>query len=169
MLQVFALQFVAVVAAAGFPPMQNGYQEPQAPAAAEYIGTWEFSGTQVRLTLLLRPNGTGHLADEVDTFPFEYSLDVDVDPARLELVYEVDMAFGRVSHSLVRLERTSEGDLLHWVSRHSDPGPPEWPESRGRTPPGVTWITFRRVQRKTLPPAPDDLVLKCDFAAVKAE
>jgi WD40 repeat protein len=119
--------------------------EAQEETGAGYVGTWEYDGPHVHFTFLLRPDGTGHLADEVHTFPFTYSLDAGSDPARLDLVYDVDMAFGRISHTLVRLERTDRGDLLHWVSRHSDSGPPEWPEASSRTPSGVTRITFHRV------------------------
>jgi hypothetical protein len=93
--------------------------EAQEETGAGYVGTWEYDGPHVHFTFLLRPDGTGHLADEVHTFPFTYSLDAGSDPARLDLVYDVDMAFGRISHTLVRLERTDRGDLLHWVSRHT--------------------------------------------------
>jgi hypothetical protein len=118
--------------------------EAQEDIGAGYLGRWEYDGPHVHFTFLLTPDGTGYLADGVDTFPFTYSLDASSDPARLDLIYEVDMAFGRISHSLVRLEKTDRGDLLHWVSRHSDSGPPEWPEASSRTPSGVTWITFHR-------------------------
>jgi hypothetical protein len=117
----------------------------QRDSKAAYLGTWEYVGRLVHFTFMLRSDGTGYLADEVDTFPFTYSLDVARDPARLDLVYEVDMAFGRVSHTLVRLERTHAGERLHWVSMHLDSGPPEWPEAIPRTPSSVTWITFQRV------------------------
>jgi len=111
---------------------------------AAYLGTWEYDGPQVHFTLVLRPDGTGHLADEVDTFPFRYSLDLGSDPARLDLIYEVDMAFGRVSHTLVRLDTSGTPNRLHWVTRHSDSGPPQWPEPDSRTAAGTTWITFHR-------------------------
>ncbi len=116
----------------------------QGDPKAAYLGTWEYDGPLVHFTLVLRPDGTGHLADEVDTFPFRYSLDLGSDPARLDLVYEVDMAFGRVSHTLVRIDSSSAPDRLHWVTRHSDSGPPQWPEADSTAPAGTTWITFHR-------------------------
>jgi hypothetical protein len=124
---------------------QGLHPQAQEDSLAAYLGVWEYDGPQVRFRLFLKHDGTGYLADEVDSFPFTYALDVGSDPARLDLTYDVDMAFGRHSYTFVRLERTQNGDVLHWVSRHSESGPPEWPEASDRTPAGVTWITFRRI------------------------
>ncbi|KPJ95857.1 MAG: hypothetical protein AMS18_02115 [Gemmatimonas sp. SG8_17] len=144
MLRTLAVLLTLQAVAFSRPVVQGPLPQVQDDSLAAYLGTWEYDGPQVRFTLLLRRDGTGHLADEVDSFPFAYVLDVGSDPARLDLTYEVDMAFGRLSYTLVRLERKENGDVLHWVSRHSESGPPEWPEESDRTPPGVTWITFRR-------------------------
>ncbi len=136
---------VGLAASAALCPTLPSAMDAQHEPAAAYVGTWKYVGQHVEFTLTLRADGTGYLADEVDTFPFEYSLDVGRDPARLDLVYEVDMAFGRVSHTLVRLERTGSRQQLHWVSMHSERGPPEWPEDSSGAAAGVTWITFQRV------------------------
>ncbi len=133
----------------------------QGDSRAVYLGTWEYRDSMVHFTFLLRPDGTGYLADEVDTFPFAYSLDVASDPARLDLVYEVDMAFGRISYTLVRLEGTAAGEQLHWVSMHSESGPPAWPEGSSCTPPGVSWITFRRPGPSGHPKALGPSVSRC--------
>lgn len=147
MLQTLALLLMLPAVLFSMSAEEDWNPQIQDDSLAAYLGTWEYDGPQVRFRLLLRGDGTGHLADEVESFPFTYVLDVRSDPARLDLTYEVDMAFGRLSHTLVRLERTENGDVLHWVSRHSETGPPEWPATSDRTPPGVTWITFRRAER----------------------
>ncbi len=144
MFPTLALLLLSIAPSATSPVALGSMRTAQEDSRAAYLGAWEYNSPQVRFTLLLRPDGTGYLADEVESFPFTYSLDVRDDPALLDLTYEVDMAFGRISHTLVRLERTEQGDRLHWVSCHSDSGPPEWPETNVRTPLGVTWITFRR-------------------------
>lgn len=118
----------------------------KADTSHAFLGMWDYQGSHVHFVFALKSDSSGYLADDVDTFPFTYSLDTNQDPALLDLIYQVDMAFGRYSHTLVRLERTEEGDLLHWVSCHSDSGPPEWPESRSDTPAGVTWLTFQRIK-----------------------
>jgi len=146
MFPTLALLLLFIASPVISPVARGSMSAAQGDSRAAYLGAWEYDSPQVRFTLLLRPDGTGYLADEVDSFPFTYSLDVRHDPARLDLTYEVDMAFGRLSHTLVRLERTEQGDRLHWVSCHSDSGPPEWPETNARTPSGVSWITFLRAE-----------------------
>lgn len=134
---VVALVFAVVLASPAL-----GQDRP----GTDYLGTWEYQGHHVHFTFVLRPDGTGYLADEVDTFPFSYSLDARVDPALLDLTYDVDMAFGRFSETLVSLERSAAGDLLHWVSDPLESTRPTWPGEKSRTPRGVTWITFHRVE-----------------------
>ena len=145
-IRIFLVLILSLTGSALLPFATGSTAETQVDMTKAYLGMWDYRGSQVHFTFVLKADSTGHLADEVDTFPFTYSLNTDQDPALLNLNYKVDMAFGRISHSLVRLERTEEGDLLHWVSFHSEMGPPEWPEAPSETPPGVTWITFQRIK-----------------------
>lgn len=137
---------LTLVAPAALLATPGSAQNSQEDDRCAYLGSWEYVGRLVHFTFMLSPDGTGYLADEINTYPFRYVLDVESDPARLDLFYEVDMAFGRTSHTLVRLERTDAGERLHWVSMPTESGPPEWPETASQTPRGVTWLTFERVE-----------------------
>jgi len=137
---------IPIVGVLGFALMLTSPALGQERHGSDYLGTWEYEGGILHFTFVLRPDGTGYLADEVDTFPFRYSLDARLDPAPLDLTYDVDMAFGRFSETLVSLERSDAGDLLHWVSHPLESARPTWPGDASRAPPDVTWMTFHRTK-----------------------
>ena len=95
---------VSVICAAVIP----SWAEPQEDANAGYWGKWEYQGSQVHFTFVLKPDGTGHLADEVDTFPFVYSLNALQDPASLDLPYQVWPLAGSLVLSFALREQKRE-------------------------------------------------------------